>query len=252
MAREREEEMARQRNDAIIADTEWPEGWTGSRQDSILFAKTQDKNIRQEDDKLRNTRWPSGRSFIDREDSLQFALTQDEDDRKEREARAQELREQRAREQEARVRRASFTWSTTWFTNQWGERSSNGAMSRSVTADSPMGWPYSNVKAQLFVQCSRSASWIRFTESPNLTAGDAQAGGYDVIRLRVRIDGNDTVWRTTQEWGDDDIRLPSIARSTFARAQTFRINLPWYGQGNVVFTWDLTGASEMISEACGQ
>lgn len=152
-------------------------------------------------------------------------------------------------EEEERRRRASYTWSTTYFVNEWGERTSGGAKSLSVSADSRMGFPYGDVEAQLFVQCQPQYSWIRFTVSPNLTGGNTESG-YDVYNLRVRIDGNSSVWRATQEWGDNDINLPSSARATFARAQTFRIVLPWYGEGSVVFSWDLTGASATISEAC--
>ena len=247
---EEAEEMARQQNDLVIADTEWPEGWTGSRRDSIVFAKTQDADIRKEDDKLRNTRWPSGRSFVDREDSLQFALAQDDEDRKEREARALEARERRAREQEARERRASYTWSTTYFVNEWGDRSSNGAESSQLGPETPMGWPYNDIKGQIFVQCRGPMTWIRFTDSPNLT-GDETKDGYSVSYLSVRLDGQTTRWRVTQNWGDNDLNLPRSAINAFRRSKTFEIILPWYGEGNVRFKWDLTGSSEMISEACG-
>ena len=247
---EEAEEMARQRNNLVIADTEWPEGWTGSRRDSILFAETQDANIIQEDIKLRNTRWPSGRVFVDREDSLQFALEQDEEDRREREARDQEARERREREREARERRASFTWSTTYFVNEWGDRSGNGAKSRQLGPETPMGWPYDDVEGQVIVQCRGPMAWIRFTDSPNLT-GDETRDGYSVSHLPVRLDGQATRWRVTQNWGGNDLNLPRSAINAFRRSKTFEIILPWYGEGNVRFKWDLTGSSEMISEACG-
>ena len=247
---EQAEEMAKLRNDMVIADTEWPEGWSGSRKDSILFAKIQDKERADEEVILRNTSWPSYQRFADRADSLRFAKAQDEQERNAKEEEQRRREEERRRVAEEQRRRASFTWSTTYFVNEWGERSGNGAKSRQHGPVTQMSWPYNDVEAQILVQCSGPMTWIRFTTSPNLT-NDETMSGYNVSNLPVRLDGQSTRWRTTQSWGDNDINLPKSAIDAFKRSKTFEIVLPWYGEGNVRFKWDLTGSSEMISEACG-
>ena len=141
------------------------------------------------------------------------------------------------------------SWSTTRFVDDWGEYSGTGARSQEKPPASPMGFPYHDVMATLFVSC-RSA-WIRFTDSPNLTSDDIE-NGYDVYRLRVRLDGRDDRWRATQRWGSTDLNLPSSARSAWAAAKRFEVLLPWYGEGSVRFAWDLTGSADAIAKTCGK
>lgn len=233
------EAMAKQRNDQVIADTAWPDNFTGSRQDSFRFAKEQDR----EDAVIVATAWPGNQVFTDREDSLRFAIEQDEE--------AERIEEERVRkEREMKARIASFTWSTTEFVNEWGETSTGGAQSKMHGPVIPMSFPYGDVEAVVFVQCRPRATWIRFTSSPNLTNDDTK-DGYNEIYLRVRLDGNQTRWRATQKWGGHDLNLPRSAINAFKSAKTFEVIIPWYGQGNVRFEWDLTGSSEMITRACG-
>ena len=191
---------------------------------------------------IQNTTWPNYRVFENRADSLAFAKEQDEDER-----RAEE--EKRRAEEEERKRRASFTWHATYFVDEWGERSSDGATSEPAAPETPMEWPYSDVVAQVMVQCKGPETWIRFTTSPNLTGGDTKMG-HNVYNLPVRLDGQTSRWRTTQRWGSEDINLPRSAVNTFKQSKTFEIVLPWFGSGNVRFKWDLKGSSDIISEAC--
>lgn len=174
--------------------------------------------------------WTNAPNLVDRQDSVEFAQKQEEE------------------QQAEQARKALYTWDWINFVNEWGEVSGRGAVSKSVSPDKIMGFPYHDVTARIMVSCK--SAWIRFSDSPNLTGGDTESG-YDVYYLKVRIDGQDSRWRAIQGWSSKDLDLPSSARNTFARAQTFRIVLPWYDEGSVIFSWDLTGASDMISQTCG-
>lgn len=206
---------------------------------ATLLPETEDPSpvsIDSDDLLLSTTDWRNASGLVDRQDSIKYAQEQ-------RQARQEEAK---ARQEEAK-RRASFAWSSINLVDEWGDIEGKGAVSKTVSPDRSMGFPYNDVTARLMVSC-RSA-WIRFSSAPNLTGGDTESG-YDRYYIKVQIDGNETRWRATQSWGDDDINLPSSARNTFARGQRFRVVLPWYGEGSVVFSWDLTGASDMISQTC--
>ena len=139
-------------------------------------------------------------------------------------------------------------WETTYFVDDWGETTGTGAKSQAVTAVTRMDFPYHDTQATLIVSC-RSA-WIRFTKGPNLTGGDIE-DGYTVYRIRVRIDGKESTWRVSHNWNSEDISLPYSARSAFAGGETFEALLPWYGNGNVRFSWLLHRSSEAIAQTCG-
>jgi len=226
-------------DDLLIAGTEFPDEWIGkSRVDSLMYAEEQDSIRVEEARTLYFTTWPRDSVFTNREDSLRFALAQDDEHREKVEAGRREVK-----------RRASFTWSTTSFVNEWGERTSSGAQSEQVRPVEPMGFPYSDVEAEILVRCG-GGTWIRFTDSPNLTGGITESG-HDIYHLSIRLDRQQTRWRVTQYWGDKDLNLPNSARRALMNAKTFEIVLPWYGEGYVRFKWDLTGSSDIISEACG-
>lgn len=139
------------------------------------------------------------------------------------------------------------SWSTISFVDDWGERSGTGASSQQEGPAERMGFPYQDVRAKLMVSC-RSA-WIRFTSAPNLTGGDIRSG-HDAYSLQIRLDGKTSRWQATQEWGATDISLPVSARRAWASANRFEVLLPWYGEGNVLFSWDLDGFSTAIAETC--
>ena len=139
------------------------------------------------------------------------------------------------------------TWSNFNFVNEWGEQDGRGARSEQRPPVNRMSFPYHDVEAALYVSCS--SAWIRFTDSPNLTNDDI-ADGYSISQLRVRLDGRDDRWRATQKWGANDLNLPESARNAWTTAKTFEVLVPWYGEGSVRFSWDLTGSADAIAKTC--
>ena len=148
---------------------------------------------------------------------------------------------------------SATTTTTDWqminFVNEFGERTDQGTVSRTVSPRRAMSFPYGATTGRIFVDCDRA--WVRFSETPNLTGGDI-GDGYTRYTVTVRVDGNNARCRMSQSWGEDDLRFvdPSRAIGVLSGGSTFDLALPWYGEGSVVFSWSLTGSSDAIQRSC--
>ena len=120
-----------------------------------------------------------------------------------------------------------------------------------------MEFPYSDVSAQIIANCRMGESpkiQVRFTTSPNLS-NDKTESGYSVSSNRVSFDGRNPIWATfTQNWGGETL-FSSDKRLVrgIASGKTMRIELKWYGEGSVIFPFDLSGSSKALanlSESC--
>ena len=151
----------------------------------------------------------------------------------------------------ARQQSERQSWSTTTFTNEWGEQAAVGARSQAVRPVTPMGFPYNDVTGTILVQCPNSV-WVRFSEEPNLTGGNIR-DGYTDYTLSARIDGRDVRYGVSQGWGDNDLnfRDDATVRQAIMGSNEIEILLPWYGEGNVRFKWSLDGSSSAIQSSCG-
>ncbi len=163
--------------------------------------------------------------------------------------RSQEM--QMADEPERQVVRSALTasWSTTSFADE-----TPGARSQAVSPVTPMSSPYRDVTGTIFVQCLGPV-WIRFSVAPNLSDGAviATGDGFTNYALSAQIDGRDVRYSVSQDWGDYDLRFHNAA--TVGQALTgsneIEIMIPWSGEGNVRFRWDLDGSYSAIQSACG-
>ena len=164
--------------------------------------------------------------------------------------RGKKEREKRERERERAAARQQ-SWSTTGFTNEWGEQAATGARSQAVPPVTPMGFPYHDLTGTILVQCPSNVA-IRFNDQPNLTGGSIR-DGYTDYTLSARIDGRDVRYSVTQGWGDDDLNFRNAAtvRQAIMGGNEIEILLPWYGEGNVRFRWSLDGSSSAIQSSCG-
>ena len=138
------------------------------------------------------------------------------------------------------------TWRNGYFVDDFGERSGTSAYSATLAPVKKMDFPYHDVTGKVMASCQ--STWLRFSESPNLTGGDIR-DGYEVFMLSVRIDGERNRWRATQRWGSKDISLPRDARTILASARKIDVVLPWYG-GSAMFSWDLDGSAIAIEKTC--
>lgn len=136
-------------------------------------------------------------------------------------------------------------WSSVQLSNEWGEASAQGAQSAAVPPLKRMSFPYGDVTGRVVVDC-RSV-WLRFSTQPNLTGGDIR-DGYHVHSLSARIDGNDMQLTVNQNWGSEDLSIrTSGLQGRLVNGARFEVLLPWYGEGNVQFSWDLLGSAHAIA-----
>jgi len=123
--------------------------------------------------------------------------------------------------------------------------------SLSVRPAKQMSFPYEDVRAHLVVAGCRSA-WIGFNQEINLRGGSI-GDGHTNYRIDTRYDG--TVRRTEsmwQAWGGSALYLtaggPTIR--DWKSAKTFEIAVPWHGEGDVLFRFDMTGSATAIEQVC--
>lgn len=115
-----------------------------------------------------------------------------------------------------------------------------------------MGFPYQNTRAVAGLSCDGSGAYFLFTNPPNLTNDDPRDGGYSVSHLRMRFDDDPPRRFTfTQSWGSDQLATGSReVRSALLGKHKAMLEVPWHGEGNVVFEFDLTGSRKTYAVAC--
>ena len=141
------------------------------------------------------------------------------------------------------------TWNMINFVDEFGDVTDKGAVSQKVKSDNPMGFPYGDVWAQLFVDCNRA--WIRFSQAPNIPGGEIH-DGYTNHSVTVRVDGARERWGVRQSWGDQDLSFRNSGRvvSALSSGSEFAVAVPWYGQDAPVFSWSLRGSTAAIKKSC--
>lgn len=114
-----------------------------------------------------------------------------------------------------------------------------------------MGFPYSDVKAVSGISCDGRGAYLSFTDTPNIS-DDTNHSGYSESKLRVRFDKENPQRRSfTQVWGSNQLHTDSVAvRQGILRKHTMMVEIPWHGEGNVIFKFDLTGSHDAYKLAC--
>jgi len=146
-------------------------------------------------------------------------------------------------------------WSVTDKNDEMTGEKSSYAMSSPVSSTKTMDFPYANTQATLVVGCSEKSVWnyIYFTSSPNLV-GDSNSDGYSTLRTRIKWDNKVKEVRLTQKWGSKTLQLPESEIDNILNSKSMLIELPWHGNGDVYFKFDLSGSNASIKEAyknCG-
>ena len=159
---------------------------------------------------------------------------------------------------------AADTWTNSTGTDEMTGEKSHYAHSPDTTARKPMGRPYHDVTTSMHYGCSYAKApavpsqwaYLWFSAKPNLT-GDETKDGYSVGRWRTKWDDG-PVHRAglIQGWGEKTLHFTG-AENVIRQArehQSFTIELPWYGEGDVIFRYSLTGSAKAIrhaQEKCG-
>ena len=100
-------------------------------------------------------------------------------------------------------------------------------------------------------------AYIRFTHGLNLS-GDETHDGYNSLSLRVRFDNEEPYWlKARQPWGSDQLSLkkwgdPRLRDAILGgNGNTMLVEIPWYGEGNVIFAFSLAGSRRAFDTQCG-
>lgn len=132
------------------------------------------------------------------------------------------------------------TGETTWF-----------AHSEQVTSNKKMDFPYHNTKAWLGVGVDGESEWtyIGFSNEPNISDDETQ-DGYSVIITRVKWDEEIEKMSFTQDWGSKFInfREDGYAITKIENSNTMLLELSWYGQDKVYFSFPLSGSAAAIDK----
>jgi len=142
-------------------------------------------------------------------------------------------------------------WRTLNSSDEMTGEASYFATSDSVKPNRRMGFPYSNVIADLFVGCDKNDKWVyvAFNERPILSHGKTKSG-YDLIDARIKFNDSVEVHTFTQEWGSRFIYFSSAESiiKKLKKSNVLSLEFDWHGEQAVIFKFDLTGSSKAIDE----
>lgn len=143
------------------------------------------------------------------------------------------------------------SWVTSTSKDEMTGKFSAYAHSPSVYPSKKMEFPYSDVKSWMGVGCDAKSEWVYFgfSSAPNLTK-DETKDGYNLIRTRIKWNGNVENISLTQDWGAKFIhfRNDSDAIKKIAASSSSLLELQWHGQQPTYFQYSLNGSSKAISE----
>ena len=143
------------------------------------------------------------------------------------------------------------TWKGWEQEDEMTDKIRKGVVSAWSSPKTAMTFPAQDTRAVLGLACDAGGAYLRFTSAP-IMANDMNRDGYSVSVLRVRFD-DDPVFRATfnQTWGGDQLTTKSSAVRRWILAKNrVRVEVPWYGQGNVIFEFSLAGSSGAYRAVC--
>ena len=149
---------------------------------------------------------------------------------------------------------AATGWEVLQLHDEFGDPVSVAAVSDPVRSARPMGFPYEDVTARVYVTCGeiagrhRARVWIRFSDA-NLTR---EVASYRLdqgpwVRATVRV-GNDELSFSGYDPDLDDYGKSWSRRvlGALVSGDIFDIRVFWHGEGRVGFRWSLAGSSRAI------
>jgi zinc-ribbon domain len=146
-------------------------------------------------------------------------------------------------------------WETTTSVDKISGAKNYYATSPAVAPDSKMDSPYSDVKAWLGVGCDGKDEWafVGFTTAPNLLNTNIH-DGYSTINTRVKWGQTLATVALTQKWGAPFLQFEDRVGviANIRTAASALLELDWYGENQVIFTFPLDGAVKAINATRGQ
>jgi len=130
------------------------------------------------------------------------------------------------------------------------------ASSKRIRPDTRMSFPYGGTRSELKYGCSNGpngfSEWafFWFSNSPNLINDEIQ-DGYDIHKARSKWDDSIETITLTQTWGEDILhfRYDDWGINAMKNHDRAMLELQWFEEGRVTFTYSLIGAKETIEEA---
>ena len=121
-----------------------------------------------------------------------------------------------------------------------------------------MGFPYHETKARLSLLCDDGprTAYMDFTNVPILS-GAENHDGFETMNLRVRFDNGEVRRvRAIQPWGSNMVGLDTTnhlgkLRDAILGGNTMLVEIPWHGEGNVIFDFSLAGSRKAFDAECG-
>ena len=125
------------------------------------------------------------------------------------------------------------------------------AYSSNVKSTKEMDFPYGDVESWLGVGCDKDSFWayIGFTEAPNLQDTETE-DGYNKIETRVKFGDEIMNIILVQNWNAKSLHFINGTEiiSKINKHHSMLLELNWYGEGDVYFSYSLRGSVKAIAE----
>ena len=146
---------------------------------------------------------------------------------------------------------AAAEWRAWSSTDEMSGAVRKGVVSAWTKPTRAMSFPYADARGVAGLACDGRGAYFRFSSPPNVSQDDTE-DGYNVSRLRVRFDATPpTRIGFTQVWGSNQLTTNDAAvRKGILSAKEMLLEIPWHGQGNVVFRFDLAGSAAAYRAGC--
>lgn len=152
-------------------------------------------------------------------------------------------------------------WETVRLIDDWGELAGYAYHSPFLTPARAPDFPYEDIEAGIIIECNGPAR-IDFTLAPVLTNIEWETATRTFLTLPARIDGIDKEYEALQRRNReqtlffvessfmDGITYSQAITQDLAEGNNVAFLIPFHGEGNIRFTWPLTGYTEARHEAC--
>jgi RNA polymerase subunit RPABC4/transcription elongation factor Spt4 len=142
-------------------------------------------------------------------------------------------------------------WDVSTSTDKMTGQHQMFATSPTATPMERLDFPYRDVKANLAVGCDSKSEWayFYFSTAPNLVNTQTK-DGYSEIKTRIKWDEELETVDLTQKWGAAFLHFDNnrYAISKIIHSNTALLELSWYGQSQLHFSFPMSGAAAAVAD----
>lgn len=147
---------------------------------------------------------------------------------------------------------AHAQWTTSTKSDPINDTASHFAFSPQESAHERLGSPYGGMRASLAYGCDEQSEWAYVTFTKRVNLGDVRysaSGAY--VDTQVRYD--DDVNTITLQLDTVSKHLHIVDDSAFIQrmisSNEIIMRFPWAGEGNIHYTFDMSGSADTINRA---